>query len=601
MISSFSFYDEKLKRCAKEIEKLQHELSSYIDTNAELQFQLSTLKFLEQQAEHEYHKIEEFNDAKVLFEKFNIQEKEKQEILNKLNKSLKDLKEQQEINHSQQIKIKELEEGLQECNEKLTKEQNQRDTWKKEIEFFQNENRVLKQMNEEKGTIKMSRELSSESPSQDNVRKITQLEKLQFELNDWKEKYFNEKKERERQTGDHQDLVIKKLKEQEEYQSTIRQWQTKYDQLNKQIDEKEEILDEKTKEINYLQQKMYQIKDQQDQEIQTEDQNAYNSNQNSVSINVALVDEYDEQIIKTFKFIQNSKIETIQDFCQSKEQDEENPLKLEISRIIKDAIHKLPRYAEIQILKLEQHIEMLEKQVTYVHSKWRRAVEENRRNSVSKVKVKKTQSHSLPDLEIPQDLCQINDEKLKELIHTLRNKQTQLKSKISLLQAQIQFLDLEKQDLLLQLEKKDKEQALQLQQCQRQLTKHQSDYEKLHDEYQKSQSIKNRLKEKNNEMITDMAEFTKEVGVKNEIIADYKIKLEEVQKRYDGFLQEIERLREEIRQKEQEIRSKELEIKQKEQVIEDLERENFEGEKQISNFQEKLEGIQQNQAKTKHL
>ena len=29
-------------------------------------------------------------------------------------------------------------------------------------------------------------------------------------------------------------------------------------------------------------------------------------------------------------------------------------------------------------------------------------------------------------------------------------------------------------------------------------------------------------------MITDMAEFTKEVGVKNEIIADYKIKLEEV-------------------------------------------------------------------------
>ncbi|CAK94815.1 unnamed protein product (macronuclear) [Paramecium tetraurelia] len=320
---------EKLKQSANYIKTLQKEVSEFKEKINNLEFELSTLKFLEQYIQYEIPKLDEINEDK---------EREKQETQSKLNKLLKEIQDLKDSNSDLQSQLKAKDQQKQEIIEKLKSElsKKQQDFEKCQAEL-EAKNKLFDEMKkkEEENFAIIQEGSATNSPT--NEKKMHDIQKYQIENQRLKNEYQQLKKEYDNLTNIFNDLVKERHKQDEDNQQSVRDWKTKYDQIAKLRDSDKESfqsqLEDKTKVIGNLQQKLYQIQ----KETSTKDTQTHEQTGQKDSI---VSFQYDEEQIdvldKTLEIISNSSIQQIITLCQT--QGQQNDLLRELKRIIEETI-----------------------------------------------------------------------------------------------------------------------------------------------------------------------------------------------------------------------------------------------------------------------
>ncbi|CAD8132546.1 unnamed protein product [Paramecium pentaurelia] len=321
---------EKLKQSANYIKTLQKEVSELKEKINNLEFELSTLKFLEQYIQYEIPKQDEINEDR---------EREKQESQSKLNKLLKEIQDLKDSNSDLQSQIKTKDQLKQEIIEKhkleLLKKQQDFEKCQAELEA---KNKLFDEMKkkEEENYAIIQEGSATNSPTND--RKIHDIQKYQIENQRIKNEYQQLKKEYDNLTNIFNDLVKERHKQDEDNQQSVRDWKTKYDQIAKLRDSDKESfqsqLEDKTKVIGNLQQKLYQI---QKETSTKETQTRFLKRQQEYSISFQCDDEQLDLLDKTLETISNSSVQQIITMCQT--QSQQNNLLRELKRIIEETIN----------------------------------------------------------------------------------------------------------------------------------------------------------------------------------------------------------------------------------------------------------------------
>ncbi|CAD8139070.1 unnamed protein product [Paramecium pentaurelia] len=321
---------EKLKQSANYIKTLQKEVSEFKEKINNLEFELSTLKFLEQYIQYEIPKQDEINEDR---------EREKQETQTKLNKLLKEIEDLKDSNSDLQTQIKTKDQQKQEIIEKhkleLQKKQQDYEKCQAELEA---KNKLFDEMKKKEEEDYAIIQEGSTNNSPINERKMHDIQKYQIENQRLKNEYQQLKKEYDNLTNIFNDLVKERHKQDEDNQQSVRDWKTKYDQIAKLRDSDKESfqsqLEDKTKVIGNLQQKLYQI---QKETSTKETQTRFLTRQKDSSVSFQCDDEQIDVLDKTLAIISNSSVQQIITLCQT--QGEENDLLKELKRVIEETIN----------------------------------------------------------------------------------------------------------------------------------------------------------------------------------------------------------------------------------------------------------------------
>ncbi|CAD8054818.1 unnamed protein product [Paramecium sonneborni] len=318
---------EKLKQSANYIKTLQKEVSEFKEKINNLEFELSTLKFLEQYIQYEIPKQDEINEDR---------EREKQETQSKLNKLLKEIQDLKDSNSDlqSQLKVKDQQklEIIDKYKSELSKKQQDLEKCQAELDAKNKLFDEMKKKEEENFAIIQD---GSTTNSPTNEKKNHDIQKQLIENQRLKNEQQQLKKEYDNLTNIFNDLVKERHKQDEDNQQSVRDWKTKYDQIAKLRDSDKESfqsqVEEKTKIIGNLQQKLYQI---QKETSTKETQTSFLTRQRDSSISFQCDDEQIDVLDKTLETISNSSVQQIIAMCQT--QGQQNDLLRELKRIIEE-------------------------------------------------------------------------------------------------------------------------------------------------------------------------------------------------------------------------------------------------------------------------